>query len=259
MDDAMKFLVSGLPEERKPGYLFLKSTEQVRHCYLTTSVCIDELLKELASLRSKGVRAGFVPVFLHRIRPTLLRYPVCRQILRDAVFPKLVTFEHPFVKILRDTTLEGQRIVIPSVIELNEKSDLNDITLALEQAPGPSRTDPPHRLLKTLPLPVSRILARRLEKSWEKRVQTQGTFSISSMRHLHVRSSFPLINTSMGITIGSVEESKLTRGDGSVSKSVTLVLAFDHRLIDGAPAAEFLNDLKSGLEKRFDKGIESEG
>ena len=54
--------------------------------------------------------------------------------------------------------------------------------------------------------------------------------------------------------VGTIEKRPVVRdGQIEVRKMMTLTLNFDHRIIDDAPTARFLNDvqklLKSGLEK----------
>lgn len=78
-----------------------------------------------------------------------------------------------------------------------------------------------------------------------------GTFTISNMSMLGVDGFTPVINPpETGILgIGRVIEKPAVYKGGIVVRSMmTLSLTFDHRVVDGAPAAEFLQSLARHLE-----------
>lgn len=80
---------------------------------------------------------------------------------------------------------------------------------------------------------------------------TGSTFTITSLGNYGIEFFTPILNPpETGILgIGTAEEVAVFEGDNVVKRIILpLSLTFDHRVIDGAPAATFLNDVKSYLE-----------
>jgi pyruvate dehydrogenase E2 component (dihydrolipoamide acetyltransferase) len=78
-----------------------------------------------------------------------------------------------------------------------------------------------------------------------------GTFTITNLGTLGIESFTPVINPPQTGILGVntlVERVKTVNGNLTTYQSMTLSLTFDHRAIDGAPAARFLKDLKTNLE-----------
>ena len=83
-------------------------------------------------------------------------------------------------------------------------------------------------------------------------ILTGGTFTITNLGGLGIEFFTPIINhPQCGILgIGSMKERAIVE-NGSIVACLTVYLSFvfDHRVIDGAPAARFLNQIKEFLEK----------
>lgn len=80
---------------------------------------------------------------------------------------------------------------------------------------------------------------------------TGGTFTISNLGLSRVEQFTPILNTpQIGILgVGCAVETAVREGDALVWKTFTgLSLTFDHRAIDGAPAANFLTALCETIE-----------
>ncbi|MBI3084995.1 MAG: 2-oxo acid dehydrogenase subunit E2 [candidate division NC10 bacterium] len=78
-----------------------------------------------------------------------------------------------------------------------------------------------------------------------------GTFTVSNLGGLGVEYFTPIINPPQAgiLGVGKIQEKPVVLGGGIHVRSVmTLSLVFDHRLIDGAPAARFLARVKDLLE-----------
>ena len=74
-----------------------------------------------------------------------------------------------------------------------------------------------------------------------------GTFTVTNLGTLDIESFTPVLNPPQTGILGVcniVERSK----DGKTYPAMGLSLTFDHRAIDGAPAAKFLKELKNNLE-----------
>jgi pyruvate dehydrogenase E2 component (dihydrolipoamide acetyltransferase) len=82
-----------------------------------------------------------------------------------------------------------------------------------------------------------------------------GTFTISNLGMYAVDVFTPIINQPESAILGVgriVEKAVGVNGQIVLRPMMTLSLSFDHRLIDGAPAAAFLTDLKRMLENPYE-------
>jgi hypothetical protein len=76
-----------------------------------------------------------------------------------------------------------------------------------------------------------------------------ATFGISSLGKYAVKAMVPPCVCASTFGVGSVEKRAVVRGEEVVVRPImSISLNFDHRLIDGAPAARFLTDVRSLLE-----------
>ncbi|MFH1122109.1 MAG: dihydrolipoamide acetyltransferase family protein [Pseudomonadota bacterium] len=95
---------------------------------------------------------------------------------------------------------------------------------------------------------VQRALAGKLTRDELER----GTFTISSLAQYDVNCFTAILNPPQSgiLSVGKTrEELALVEGAVRVKKVATFGLAVDHRIIDGAVAAEFLQNLKRKLEQ----------
>ena len=79
-----------------------------------------------------------------------------------------------------------------------------------------------------------------------------GTFTVTNLGGLGVESFTPIINQPQAgiLGIGKILEKPVVIGGGiHVRSMMTLSIVFDHRLLDGAPAAKFLAKVKALLEE----------
>ena len=79
-----------------------------------------------------------------------------------------------------------------------------------------------------------------------------GTFTITNLGTLDVDGFTPIINPPQSAILGVgriVPRPVVVDGEIAVRYMVTLSLSFDHRIVDGAPAAQFLQALKQAIEQ----------
>ncbi len=75
-----------------------------------------------------------------------------------------------------------------------------------------------------------------------------GTFTVTNLGSLGVESFTPVINPPQVAILGVCTITQRIKADGSTYPAMGLSLTFDHRALDGAPAARFLKDLCANLE-----------
>jgi pyruvate/2-oxoglutarate dehydrogenase complex dihydrolipoamide acyltransferase (E2) component len=80
---------------------------------------------------------------------------------------------------------------------------------------------------------------------------TGGTFTVTNLGAYGIDAFTPIINPGQTAILGVgriTERAVVLGGKVEVRPTCVLSLTFDHRLVDGAPAAEFLNNLKDSIE-----------
>lgn len=80
---------------------------------------------------------------------------------------------------------------------------------------------------------------------------TGGSFTVTNLGSFGIESFTPVLNAPQTGILGVdtiVDKVRVVNGEIKVYKSMGLSLTFDHRAVDGAPAAKFLAELKNNLE-----------
>jgi pyruvate dehydrogenase E2 component (dihydrolipoamide acetyltransferase) len=83
---------------------------------------------------------------------------------------------------------------------------------------------------------------------------TGGTFTITNLGMYEVDAFTPVINLPEAaiLGVGRIAPKPVVRdGEVVVRQMWTLCLVFDHRLVDGAPAARFLQYIKDLIEEPY--------
>ncbi|MCQ2456505.1 MAG: 2-oxo acid dehydrogenase subunit E2 [Clostridia bacterium] len=75
-----------------------------------------------------------------------------------------------------------------------------------------------------------------------------GSFTVSNLGSLGIESFTPVINAPQTAILGVCCTTNRMKADGTVYPAMGLSLTFDHRAVDGAPAAKFLKELCTALE-----------
>jgi pyruvate dehydrogenase E2 component (dihydrolipoamide acetyltransferase) len=93
---------------------------------------------------------------------------------------------------------------------------------------------------------------RARERKLKPEEYTGGSASVSNMGMMNVKNFAAIINPPHGsiLAIGSGERRPVVRGnDIKIEQQMTMTLSTDHRCIDGALGAEFINAIKQNLEE----------
>ena len=109
--------------------------------------------------------------------------------------------------------------------------------------------------LKDLSGAISSVTQAAREGSLANDIVTGSTFTITNLGQSGVEYFTPILNTpESGILgVGSLQDKLTLDDEGQVvmSKELPLSLTFDHQIVDGAPAAEFLARIVYYLEKPY--------
>lgn len=102
---------------------------------------------------------------------------------------------------------------------------------------------------------ISREIDRLAEKALKKQLSleevTGGTFTLTNLGSYGIDVFAPVINPPQCAILGIgrvVKKPTVVGNEVTVRAMTTLSLVFDHRISDGAPAADFLREIKRNLE-----------
>ena len=98
----------------------------------------------------------------------------------------------------------------------------------------------------------SDLVTRAREGKLQRADLEEGTFTISNLGMFRVEQFTAVLNPPQAaiVAVGAIEERAVpVDGEIAVRPMMTLTATFDHRAVDGAPAAEFLQSVKELLEE----------
>jgi pyruvate dehydrogenase E2 component (dihydrolipoamide acetyltransferase) len=98
----------------------------------------------------------------------------------------------------------------------------------------------------------SDLVTRAREGKLQRADLEEGTFTISNLGMFRVEKFTAVLNPPQAaiVAVGAIEERAVPAGaEIAVRPMMTLTATFDHRAVDGAPAAEFLQSVKELLEE----------
>ncbi len=141
--------------------------------------------------------------------------------------------------------LDGQAVRIRKEVNLSFAVDLGEglVAVVIKDADKKSLGD----LAKAARDLAERARAGKLASD----EMADGTFTVTNLGGLGVEYFTPIINQPQAgiLGIGKImEKAVVLQGGIHVRSMLTLSLVFDHRLLDGAPAAKFLAKVKELLE-----------
>ncbi len=149
--------------------------------------------------------------------------------------------KHPGI----NSTLEGEEIITYSEI---------NVALAVHTdrglvAPVIRKTN--SKRLREINSEITELSQKAKENRLTIENLTGGTFTVTNLGAYDVESFTPIINPPQCaiLGLGRIAYKPIAVGNQVIAKpATTLTLVFDHRIVDGVPAAQFLRDVKSNLE-----------
>ena len=172
-------------------------------------------------LEQNGTKLTFMPFFLQAAASALKAFPVVNSSLDGK---ELVT--HKDVNIGIAVALDWG-LIVPVIPSVDERS-----VLGLQRA-------------------VNDLAARARSRSLKPDEITRGTFSVSNYGGYNSLLATPAINQPQVaiLGIGSVTKTPVVIDDAIAIRSIAyLTLSFDHRVIDGAVADQFLEHMRGTIE-----------
>ncbi len=138
--------------------------------------------------------------------------------------------------------------------EITTYSDIN-IAVAINTEQGlvaPVIQNANRKSLREINASIDELSQKALEKRLTIENLTGGTFTVTNLGGYDIESFAPVINPPQCAILGLGRigyKPFALGGEVSARPSTMLTLVFDHRIVDGVPAAKFLRDLKRYLEE----------
>ncbi len=200
------------------------SARDIPHFNVSADICIDALLKlrkELNSRDGADYKISVNDFVIKAVALTLKRQPDCNAAYTD------------------DAILKFKRA---------------DISMAVAVDGGlitPIIKDAGSKGLATISAEAKELAGKARDGKLQPQEYQGGTFSISNLGMFGVSSFNSIINSPQGgiLSVGAGEQRAVVRdGAVAIATMMTVTLAVDHRCIDGAAAAGFVQELKGILE-----------
>ncbi len=202
----------------------LKSVQTTAQVTLHAEIDVSAMVAHRIKLKAEAKNATSVPSY------NAILAAVCSQALRE--HPAINAIEEgntirPLEKVNVGVAVDTEAGLVVVVVPEADQKNENEV----------------HQMLSTM---IERAVAR---KSMPDDL-TGSTFTITNLGGFGVEGFTPIINPpEMAILgVGKIAE-KLVIVDGKIAQRwmMTLSLTFDHRLVDGAPAARFLQTIANKL------------
>lgn len=252
-------VVSPIARERRHTLSFLTEIRPVAAVYLDTEVDMSAVVAHRAAARAAGRRYSIVSYLLVAAARTLVEHPEANAAVRGRRRLRIGRTTGVHGKLALDRTMNGHRVVLSTVLSNLESTTADERGLDTVQSridqlrDGDPATMPEFsgvRLLHRLPWPLRPIVYAAGVRPLRRRPAMVGTFAVSSLGHSVVDGIHSVGGTTVTFGVGRIADRPVVR-DGVivVAPVMRLNLAFDHRVIDGAEAADVLADVKLALER----------
>ncbi len=202
------------------------SKQSLPHYYETLDIDCENVLavrgRLNAAMEKEGVRLSLVDFIAKALAVALLRHPTVN-----------ATFDGHQVTMYGDVNL-GMAVALPSGLIVPVLRGVNQMGL------------------KEIRLRTTDLIDRARQQRLKQEEMTGGTFTISNLGNYGIREFTAIINPPevAVLAIAAAEKRPVCQGDQVVARTMmSVTLSSDHRVIDGATAAEFLRTFKSLMEE----------
>ncbi|MFJ8738249.1 2-oxo acid dehydrogenase subunit E2 [Embleya sp. NPDC127516] len=246
---------AGVPaaRERRHTLYFLGEIRAFAPVFLDTEVDMSAVLAHRAATRGTGRPYSLVTYVLHGAARVLADHPEANAAALGGLVPRVLRHGSVDGKLTLDKTLGGRRVVLSAVLPDLDRASLAEIQRQVwHYADGDPATMPEFAALtrlQRLPRLIGALAFRRVVRPLRTRARRFGTFAVTSLGHRAVDGFHSVGGTTITLGVGRIVQRPVVR-DGRIviAPVMRLNLAFDHRVIDGAEAADVLTEIKQALE-----------
>lgn len=237
--------VTTIAAQRRHTLYFLRETRAFAPVFLDTEV-------DATAIRADR-RYSAVTHVLHAAGRVLAKHPEANAAILDGIKPRIARYESVTAKLTLDKTINGHRVVLAGLLPNVDQVSLDEIQAKVRHfRDADPRTAPEFagaRKLHSLRWAGAYRAFRKVVRPLERRLAVWGTFSVTSLGHRPVDAFHSVGGTTITLGLGRITDRPVVRaGELAIAPVLRLSLAFDHRVIDGAEAADVLAEIKESLE-----------
>jgi pyruvate dehydrogenase E2 component (dihydrolipoamide acetyltransferase) len=213
----MRKAIARAMNESKPG---------VPHIYVTVEVDVEALIALREQIATSGTRVSLNDLVVKAAARTLVKLPALNASLVSGEDGQPALAQHPAINLSVAVALE-EGLIAPVVKDADKKS-IGTISAEIRDMAGRARE--------------GKIKQHELEGATFQ-VTNLGMFGVVEF------GSIITVPQAASLAVGAVRKVPVVRNDQIVVGQVmNLTLSADHRIVDGALAAQYLKDLKALLE-----------
>lgn len=236
------------------------------HVRALLEVDVTEARRLIKQNRHRGARISFTAWLIKAIADCVALHPQVAGV-NDAKRNRVLVFQDVDISIVVEKEVNGARVPLPYVIRKSDKKSLSQIQEEIEAAKsqqvrgegdyvlGDRYSTTGMKLFVRLPQRLRLILMRLLVLNHPQRVKDMmGTVMITTAGMVgHTRGWIvPFSMHPLGLALGSLnEQAAVYRGEIQKREILHLTVLIDHDVIDGVPAARFVDDLVKKLQIGF--------
>ena len=218
-------LIPATPTRKLIAERVAQSAQTTVPVTLTTVARVDEILHNRAQLRQQSDAENVTPA------------------IHDYIILAVAKALQQFPAV-NSRWMNGQ-ILQPNGIHIGLAVDTENGLIV------PVVQDADQKSLHRLAAATAKLVSRARDHKLNSKECTGGTFTVSNLGSFGIDAFTPIINLgeSAILGIGAIRRTPNFSDDGSIvwSQQMTLSLTFDHQVVDGAPAAQFLRHIVEEL------------
>lgn len=165
---------------------------------------------------------------------------------------RLVIFDDVDVFTPIESSKDGRNVVLPIVIKGANRKSLGEIHREIRQAQaGQGDGGRPGGAIGAMPSFIRRWVFGLLQRAPHLMKQIGGTIVVTSVGMFGTGAGWgiPITSQTLSVTVGGiVPRVSLVDGVPQARDHLCLTIGFDHEIVDGAPAARFVQCLKTLIE-----------
>jgi pyruvate/2-oxoglutarate dehydrogenase complex dihydrolipoamide acyltransferase (E2) component len=238
---------------RRHTRYFLDWSRSAAPVHLAADIDMTAVQQHRAAAAARGRRYSVVSYLLRAGARVMAAHPEANAAAFGVLRPRIARYREVSAKLALDRRLDGRRIVLTTVLPGIDGLDLDAVQDRVDHCrdadpatvPGASGV----RRLRRLPAPLGRLAFRLAVGRPARRPALLGTFAVSSLGHSRADVFHSYGGTAVTLSAARITDRPVVRdGRVTVAPIMRVGLTFDHRVLDGAAAAELLDDLVALLE-----------
>lgn len=242
-----------IARQRRHTLHFLGFVRSFAPVFLDTEIDMSAVRQHRIEAAENGRRYSWVTYLIYVAARVLAEHEAANSAIAGRLRPRIARHDGVDVKLTLDKQLGGHRVVLGAILRDVGAASLDDIQRQIDYYrdgdPAVMSEYDNIRTLHRLPWPVRFPLFALITASARRRRALLGTLAVTSLGHSAVDGFYSVGGTTITFGLGRVTDRPVARGgDVIVAPVMKLSLTFDHRVIDGAEAADVLTETKDGLE-----------